>query len=191
MSVRSNWIKRKKQNKLGNKEVTDLCSYGFSHRSKLERAVCDLIAWEEKAGVTVHLAHEDTQYLTEARYRYIPDFKVQNCATSEIYWIEAKGFADKRWPTTKKLWRFSGPGRLRIIGGTYANLKTIETIVPKKEMNPKHRLGMIKIGHFTIRECEHGGIWIAKSNGEGMQMREGATLDAFLEMLETFFREHM
>ncbi len=128
--VKRKWPTRK-TNKLGNEKVESLCSYGFSHRSKLERAVCDLIAWEEKAGVTKHLAHEDTQYLTEARYRYIPDFKVQNMATSEIYWVEAKGYADARWPTTKKLWRFYGPGRLKIYGGTYTNIKMIEEIRPK------------------------------------------------------------
>lgn len=114
-----------------NVKTSNLCFYGFSHRSQLERGVCDLIAWEEKAGVTKHMAHEDTQYLTEARYKYIPDFKVQNCATSEIYWVEAKGYPDKRWTTTKKLWKFYGPGRLKIYIGTRAKPLLKEQILPR------------------------------------------------------------
>lgn len=125
-------LKRKRKSAdYNNQAVTSLCSYGFSHRSKLERAVCDLLAWEEKAGITKHLAHEDTIYLTDARYRCVPDFKVQNCATSEIYWMEAKGFANPRWPTTKKLWKVYGPGRLKIYGGSYTRPTVIEEIVPK------------------------------------------------------------
>lgn len=80
----------------------------------------------------MHLAHEDTQYLTEARYKYIPDFKVQNCATSEVYWVEAKGFGDKRWPTTKKLWAVYGPGRLKIYGGSYSHPVVMGEILPKR-----------------------------------------------------------
>ncbi len=110
--------------------VDSLCAYGFSHRSKLERALCDRLAWEEKAGVTKHLAHEDTIYLTRARYRCIPDFKVQNVKTGEVFWREAKGYADKRWPTTKKLWRHYGPGRLEVWAGAWRSPLLVETIVP-------------------------------------------------------------
>lgn len=122
---------KRKDNKMGNEKVEDLCFYGFSHRSKLERAVCDMIAWKEKAGEVRHLAHEDTQYLTLARYKYVPDFKVQDVASGEVYWIEAKGFADKRWPTTKRLWAHYGPGRLLVYGGHYRRPALEKTIVPK------------------------------------------------------------
>ena len=123
------WKRLKK--KYGNHEVTDLCSYGFSHRSKLERAVCDQIADLEKAGELRHLAHEDTQYLSRARYKYIPDFKVESLKTGEIYWIEAKGKGDHRWPTTKRMWRFYGPGRLEIYTGKWQSPALIQTIVPE------------------------------------------------------------
>jgi hypothetical protein len=128
----ANYFRRRKNlPKYGNEKVTSLCSYGFSHRSKLERALCDQIAFEEKAGVLAHLAHEDTVYLTKARYRYVPDFRVQDTKTGEIFWREAKGGSgNDRWPTTKKLWKHYGPGRLEVWGGTHRRLMLSQTIVP-------------------------------------------------------------
>lgn len=108
-----------------------LCSYGFSHRSKLEHAVCDLIRLRELAGEIVHLKHEDTQYLGEARYKYIPDWKVRDVKSGEEFWIEAKGYGDKRWPTTKKQWAAYGPGKLEIWGGDHRGPRLDKTIIPQ------------------------------------------------------------
>jgi hypothetical protein len=113
------------------KPVTSLCAYGYSHRSKLERAVCDMIAWEERAGITEHLDHEFTVYLTDARYKCIPDFRVKDVATGEVYFHEAKGYANARWATTKKLWAVYGPGRLKIWGGNWRRPSLEKEIVPK------------------------------------------------------------
>jgi hypothetical protein len=116
--------------KYKNEKVDGLCGYGFSHRSKLERAVCDMIWFREKVGELQCLAHEETHYLSKARYRYVADFKVQNVETKEVYWIEAKGASDGRWPTTKKMWKAYGPGRLEIYMGDYRKPLLAKVIVP-------------------------------------------------------------
>lgn len=125
--------KIKRPEKYGNKKPDEPCSYGFSHRSLLEKAVCNLIALEEKAGKIVHEAHEDSVYLTEARYRCIPDFRCRDVATGQVFWREAKGFANQRWPTTKKLWKFYGPGPLEVWKGDYRRPVLAETIIPRKK----------------------------------------------------------
>jgi hypothetical protein len=113
----------------GNKRQT--CALGHSHRSKLESAVCQMLQLREKAGELKLLQAEDHVYLTEARIGYIPDFKCQDTKTGEIFWVEAKGFANDRWPILKKLWAHYGMGRLEIWQGSHVNPRLVETIVPK------------------------------------------------------------
>lgn len=48
----------------------------------------------------------------------------------------------------------------------------------------------IQIGEFTLSPCPHGGIWMARPDGEGMQLREGATLDELATLLEAFWAEY-
>lgn len=109
------------------------CSRGHSHRSALEISVCELLLLRERAGELKLLQCEDHVYLTLARIGYVPDFKVQDCKTGEVFWVEAKGFANDRWPMKKKLWRYYGPGRLEIWMGTASRPVLTETIVPKGE----------------------------------------------------------
>lgn len=128
-----NRSRRKTLPKYQNEKVESLCFYGFSHRSKLERSVCDMNRIHELAGLVEHLAHEDTLYLSAARYRYVADFKLKNAHTGEIFWREAKGQADGRWPTTKKMWKFYGFGRLEIWMGEWRNPRLAKTIITAKE----------------------------------------------------------
>lgn len=116
-------------NKYGNAPTTG-CRYGYSHRSKLEAAVCGLIYLRERAGELKHLAHEVHLYLSDARIGYVADFKCADPAGVEFY-VEAKGYASDRWPTVKKLYKSYGPGTLEIWGGTWQRPSLIETIVPK------------------------------------------------------------
>jgi hypothetical protein len=89
-----------------------------------------LIGLREKAGELVLLQAEDHVYLTRARIPCVLDFKCQEMSTGDIFWIEAKGFANDRWPIIKKLWPFYGPGRLEIWMGSYSRIKLSETIIP-------------------------------------------------------------
>lgn len=121
---------RKTKAKYGNEKTTTLCNYGFSHRSKLERALCDQIWLREKAGELVCEKHEDRVYLSDARVAYIPDFRCTMSDGRRVY-FEAKGYPSQRWPTVKKLWKHYGPGELQIFGGTHSRLLLLEKIIPK------------------------------------------------------------
>jgi len=119
------------RNKYGNKRVTSLCRYGYSHRSQLERAVCDLVWIREQAGEIEHLKHEHRIALTLSKIAYIADFMVRcTSETKQEMFIEAKGFESARWPIIRKLWRFYGPGPLEIWKGDYRRPRLDETIIP-------------------------------------------------------------
>jgi hypothetical protein len=125
------WQKSGQEQKHGNERST--CARGHSHRSKLERAVCDLILLREKAGEIRLVQVEDHIYLTKARIGYVVDFKCELIDTGAPLWIEAKGFPNDRWPMKKKLWKHYGPGMLEIWRGTHARPYLDETIIPDNE----------------------------------------------------------
>lgn len=116
------------QEKFGNH--ASLCMLGHSHRSKLESSVCQILQFRVAAGEIDILQIED-HVLLSGWYTYVPDFKCRDLKTGEIFWVEAKGFADNRWPSTKKGWRHAGPGKLEIWGGEHGRPLLLETIVPK------------------------------------------------------------
>ena len=122
---------RKKPEKYGNEKVTDLCQYGYSHRSKLERAVCNLIWFREKAGELKHLQHEDHVLMTLAEIGYIADFRCLDQKTGETILIEAKGFQSPTWPIKKRLYKWYGEYKLEIWTGTWRNPVLTEVITPK------------------------------------------------------------
>jgi hypothetical protein len=101
--------------------------------SKLEAAVYQLLHFRSKAGELEIVQTQDHIYLTRARILYIPDFKCRDLKTGEFFWVEAKGYANDRWPTKKKLWKFYGPGVLEIWQGSHLRPVLTETIVPKTE----------------------------------------------------------
>jgi hypothetical protein len=76
---------------------------------------------------------QDHIYLTRARILYIPDFKCRDKNTGEIFWVEAKGYENDRWPTKKKLYKFYGPGKLEIWKGSHARPYLDEVIIPTNE----------------------------------------------------------
>lgn len=120
---------RYRRNKLGNTKVTSLCHYGYTHRSKLERAVCDLIVLREKAGELKHVSHEFRCRLSDAEIIYIADFRCEKNGVP--FFIESKGFPTQKWVIVKKLWRVYGLGVLQIYGGSWTKPILIETIIPK------------------------------------------------------------
>lgn len=121
--------KRGQDAKMGNTRMT--CALGHSHRSKLEGAVCQMLQLREKAGELVIEQVEDHVYLTRARIGYVPDFRCRSVATGEVFWVEAKGYENDRWPMKKKLWKHYGPGMLEIWKGTHSRPVLSETVVPK------------------------------------------------------------
>lgn len=121
--------------KYGNSPVSSLCRYGFSHRSKLERSVCDLIYLRERAGELRHEQHEDhiiicgpADHECPKKKEYVADFRCFNLKTNQTFWIEGKGFANDRWPITKTLWKHYGPGLLEIWVGDWRRPILLETL---------------------------------------------------------------
>lgn len=112
----------------GNK--VDVCRLNHSHASKLESAVCALLQLREKAGEIRDLETQCHVYLSRARICYIADFKCVDSRTEATLYVEAKGFANDRWPTIKKLWKSYGPGPLEIWKGSYTRPSLDEVIKP-------------------------------------------------------------
>lgn len=113
--------------KIGNEKIS---LDGHSFGSKLEAAVYQLLKFRMKVGEIASIQVQDHVYLTDARIGYIPDFKC-TAPDGSHFWVEAKGYANDRWPTKKKLWKFYGPGPLEIWMGNYKNPTLTETIIPK------------------------------------------------------------
>lgn len=116
--------------KIGNHRA--LCALGHSHRSKLESSVCQILQFRQKAGEIEILQVEDHIYLTDARIGYVADFKCRYVKIDEVFWVEAKGYANDTWPIKKKLYKFYGPGPLEIWTGVHLNPVLTEVIFPKK-----------------------------------------------------------
>lgn len=91
--------------------------------------MCQIIQLREKAGELKLLKIQDHLYLTRARIGYIPDFKCQH-QSGRIIHIEAKGYANDRWPIIKQLWPYYGPNALEIWMGNYRNPQLSEIIIP-------------------------------------------------------------
>lgn len=124
--------KRKKDQtaKFGNQNST--CALGHSHRSKLESSVCQILQLRAKAGEIEILQVEDHIYLSEAKIGYVADFKCLFLETQDTFHVEAKGYANDRWPTIKKLYQVYGPDPLEIWTGNHRNPQLTETIFPKE-----------------------------------------------------------
>lgn len=112
-----------------------ICYAGLAFASKLEASVYQLLCLRQKAGEIHSIQCQDHVYLSRARIHYIPDFKCLDAKTKQYFWVEAKGYANDRWPTKKKLWKFYGPGRLEIWGGHYLRPCLTEEVIPIASAN--------------------------------------------------------
>lgn len=104
---------------------------GRSFASGLEASLYGLLLLEEKAGEIQDVRCQPHVFLTEARIEMIPDYLVFDIGLGEDVYCEAKGFETPVWALKLKLWRYYGPGRLRIYKGTAARPKLVEEVVPK------------------------------------------------------------
>lgn len=127
--------KKAKRAKYGNVK-THGCPYGFTHRSRLEAAVCQMNFDQERAGEIEHLEHECRIDLTDSKIGYVADFKLRNVNApgmepGEIFFREAKGAETNIWRLKKRLYRNYGPGKLEIWGGYHTRPYLQEVIIPK------------------------------------------------------------
>ncbi len=65
------------------------------------------------------------------------DFTCFDIKLGEKVWVEYKGFEDQRWRDIRKLWKFYGPGRLRVYKGYGLRVTLSEEIIPDSILNKK------------------------------------------------------
>lgn len=97
--------------KYGNRKTT--CRQSHPHDSKLEASVCDQLHLRMRIGEIRSIELQDSVYLTDAKIRYVADFKCL-AFNGEIFWVEAKGYPTAVWALKRRLWRVYGPGKLEI-----------------------------------------------------------------------------
>lgn len=131
MSITSEEYRRlygkKKKSKYRN--IRSICSHDHKHRSKLEASVCGLLHRLVQRGLSRSVQVEVPIYLTLAKIKYVVDFKVTDY-DGEVKFYEAKGVETEKFKIIKKLWKYYGPGVLRIIKGPSSNLDVFEVIRP-------------------------------------------------------------
>lgn len=123
------------QKKIGNTQ--SVCALGHSHRSKLEVSVCCILQLREKAGeITIDQVEDylpicgPPEHKCKRQITYIADFRCTDLKNKQSFWVEAKGFANDRWPMKKNLYRHYGPGPLEIWMGGHSAPYLAETIIP-------------------------------------------------------------
>lgn len=104
---------------------------GRSFASKLESSLYDQLKLREKAGEIRDLECQVKVYLTDAEIGMIPDFRFFEIKTNSLVYAEAKGFQTPEYRIKRKLWKFYGPGKLEVWGGSYKSLKLVEVICPR------------------------------------------------------------
>jgi len=86
---------------------------GRSFPSQLERDRAYELVLLQRGGQISKLTFQTQLWLTDARVGYKPDFVY--IEDGRRVFEETKGFRTERWLIIKKLWRYYGPGVLRIM----------------------------------------------------------------------------
>lgn len=117
----------------------DLTTKGYSFASGLERSLfTEYLRPLEMAKEITDLQVQPTVRLPiysadgriVAHHNCRPDYKAFEVKLGKEIYYEAKGAETERFVFTKKLWKASGPGPMRIFKGSAANFKQTEEIVP-------------------------------------------------------------
>lgn len=100
-------------------------------------AECYLVlkAMEQKGEIKI-LGFQDKVYLTRAKILMKPDFAILNRTIPGWLglpeWIEFKGKELSSYCIKRRLWKFYGPGPLRIFKKVQGRISEVERIVPKQ-----------------------------------------------------------
>lgn len=84
----------------------------------------------ERSGTIKILDLQDKVYLTHAKILYKPDFKIMDLTIDKIVWIEFKGKETASWAIKKRLWKYYGPGPLRIYKAMGSGVVLTEEVNP-------------------------------------------------------------
>lgn len=117
-----------RKNKYGNKSSKGLDGYNYS--SKLEAAIGNMLFAQEKAGEIAITGRQVQIELTPrpGRITYKPDFSCLDLITAEAFLVEAKGYANERWPLKLNLYKLFGTCPLHIY---YSANSKPEIVIPK------------------------------------------------------------
>lgn len=130
MSWQTKLARAKAKHKAKNKFGANLTA----GKSKLERAVDDLLCLREKAGEIKDLKRQQTLVLLEGdrsqRITWRIDFAWTDPLNNAPCFAEAKGFPTPEYKLKLKLFRANPQGRLEIWGGTYTRPQLMEIIEP-------------------------------------------------------------
>jgi Protein of unknown function (DUF1064) len=118
------------KSKFGNKPAT---SDGYSFASKGERNCYEVLKLMEKSG-EIKILQTQAQVELLPGINYKADFKIFDNKDQEIVWIEFKGFETEVWKLKRKLWKFFGPGRLRVYKGYGLRITQTEELIPYSGM---------------------------------------------------------
>lgn len=113
------WARGIRTSKFGAKR-TELVGRSFASRGE---ANCFLyLQAMEQAGEIRDITCQQTVLLTDAKIRYIADFKFWDIKLDQWVWADFKGFETEVWNIKKRLWKFYGPGILRVYKGASMTL---------------------------------------------------------------------
>lgn len=131
------WRKFASRPKYGNEMQSAPCAYGFSHRSRLEASVCQLLALRERSGEIAHVQHEEHVEICgpeghecghKKRIEYVADFRFTNLKAGTDFRVEAKGMETPTFALKLRLYRHYGDLPLEIWKGHWRNPKLVEVI---------------------------------------------------------------
>lgn len=103
---------------------------GHTFASKGEKGCYSMLKLMELAGEIKILSLQDKVYLTHAKILYKPDFKIMDLVANKVVWVEFKGKETASWGIKRRLWKFYGPGPLRVFKATGSRLFLDEEIIP-------------------------------------------------------------
>jgi hypothetical protein len=117
------------------KSRSSKCSHDHRHHSKGEAECCDYLHLLQSKGELSDLTTQVRVRLKsgEIEWGCIPDFSAYDKKLGETVYYEYKSSHTAelgRWKQTKKYWRLSGPGRLKVIMGRELRMQVTEEIVP-------------------------------------------------------------
>lgn len=104
---------------------------GRSFASKGEAACYEYLNLLHKDGQIGTIMSQVHVRLSAAQIVYVADFSFWcNQAKCQV-WAEYKGFETPEWRLKRRLWKFYGPGPLRIYKGSRLRMKLTEEIIPE------------------------------------------------------------
>lgn len=102
-----------------------------SFASKGERDCYQMFELMERAGEIDSIKCQVTTTLLPG-LTHRTDFSYRDIQSNKTIWAEFKGFEDQRWRDIKKIWRFHGPGTLKVYKGSGLRICCVETIYPEQ-----------------------------------------------------------